>query len=101
MFLVKYHKANFSAPSRGRDLQKDSVAKIKLAQQKIAKIIFADLSRFSNLVRSHSKPEIDAPTSDIEQQIKMAIFHRVSVIFSSSYSMKKFIYYLFFFQPNS
>ena len=89
MVLVKYHKVNFLAASRGRDLLKDSVAKIKLAQQKIAKIIFVDLSRFPDLVRSHSKPKIDAPTSNIEQQIRKAIFHRLSVIFGSSHLIKK------------
>ena len=55
-------------------IQKDSVTKIKLAQQEIAKIV----------PKHKGATVIDGSSTDIEAQIRKAIFHRVSVIFNFS-----------------
>ena len=62
-------------------IQKDSVTKIKLAQQEIAKIVLTN-----SIAKDSHKGAIvvDGSSTDIEAQIRKAIFHRVSVIFNFS-----------------
>ena len=62
-------------------IQKDSVTKIKLVQQEIAKIVLTN----SIVKHSHKGATvIDGSSTDIEAQIRKAIFHRVSVTFNFS-----------------
>ena len=83
MQLCKNNLTDFSS-GYYKDLQKNSVARIKYAQQEIAKIVLDS--------QDSTKAKIGAATAEFELQIRKMIFIHISVMFKSFHSIKiKFV----------